>query len=113
MATKKRSTMKHAASTMKRKATKAKAGKSAVAKIEKKAKKATRLVKAEKHKAERTAASVRVKAKKLLSKAQHFQHDASDVAARIGTTMETIGDAIVSLVKPDDAAAARRRSAVR
>jgi hypothetical protein len=49
-------------------------------------------------KREATTATVGAKAKQL----KHVQHDAADVAMRIGSTMETIGGAVMSLVKPSD-----------
>jgi hypothetical protein len=47
-----------------------------------------------------TKGTVRAKAKKLATKLKHAQHDAADVAMRIGSTMETIGGAVMALVKP-------------
>jgi hypothetical protein len=70
------------------------------AKAKKPAKAAAKKVRAVKTKAKATAATVRAKAKKLVAKLEHVTHDAADVAARIGSTMETIGGAVVSLVHP-------------
>ena len=112
MATKKRSAIKKAASTVKKQAKKAtKAGKAVVAKVQrtgraatKKAsgagKAATQLVKTNKKKAIATVATVRGKANKIATKLKKAQHSASDIAMRVGSTMESIGNALVSLVTP-------------
>ncbi len=122
MATKKRSPIKKAVSTVKTQAKKAtKAGKSAVAKVQstgraatKKAsgvtKKAKGLVTTNTKKAVATVETVRDKAKKLATKIEHAQHSASEIAMRVGSTMESIGSALVSLVSPPSGAAARKKS---
>jgi seryl-tRNA synthetase len=80
---KKRARTKHAASAVKHQ-TKRAANKTATKSVHKKA----------------TTATVRATATKLAKKLKHVQHDAADVAMRIGSTMETIGGAVMSLVKP-------------
>ena len=65
-----------------------------------KAKKVRSTVKAKSKKAVATKGTVRAKAKKLATKLRHVKHDAKDVATRIGSTMETIGGALMSLVTP-------------
>ncbi len=114
MATKKRSAIKKATSTVKKQAKKAtKAGKAVVAKVQrtgsaakKKAssvgKAATKLVKTNKKKAVATVGTVRGTAKKIATKLKKAQHSASDIAMRVGSTMETIGNALVSLVSPHE-----------
>lgn len=121
MTSKKKSPIKKVASTAKKQAKKATtAGKTVVAKVKRTARsaaktasstrtKAATVVHTEKKKVVATAESVRGKAKKLVSKAQKFGHDASDVAVRIGSTMETIGGAILSIVKPAETTSERKQ----
>lgn len=61
-------------------------------------------------KATATAARVRDKAHKLMSRIQSAEHGAADLTTRIGSTMETIGSALVSLVAPTDRSAKPKRS---
>jgi hypothetical protein len=96
MATRKRAIKK----AVKKVAKAAKTAKSA--KPAKAVKSAKKKVAAVKTKAKATAGTVRAKAKKLVGKLKHVQHDAAEVAMRIGSTMETIGGAVMSLVKPSD-----------
>lgn len=103
MTTKKKSPIKKVASTAKTQA------KKAVKTANRARTKAATVVHTENKKVVATAKSVRGKAKKLVSKAQKFGHDASDVAARIGSTMETIGGAILSIVKPAEANSERKQ----
>jgi hypothetical protein len=104
MAAKRTSIKKAATKTKKRAKKAASAGKATVAKVKRVVKKASGAAKAKKKAAASTMERVRSKAKKLVEKVEHAGHEASDVAVRIGSTMETIGSAIVSMIKPDAAA---------
>jgi hypothetical protein len=82
---------------------------SAVKKTAKKVSKAGKTAKKAANKVA-TAATVRGKAKKVVAKLQKAQHGASDMAMRIGSTMETIGEALMSLVEPDHGGKSPRKA---
>lgn len=50
-----------------------------------------------------TGAKVRDKAHKLMSRIRKAEHGAADVTMKVGSTMETIGNALVALVSSNDA----------
>ena len=98
--------MKKTASTVKKGANK-KVAKTATTKAANAKTKVTS-AKVGKKKAATTVSTVRGKAKKLVAKVVKAEHSAVDVAERIGSTMETIGTAILSIVKPVQAATQKR-----
>ena len=113
----KTSAVKKAASTVKKTVKKgvtkvktaAKASKAAGAKAQKAKTKVTSVVKTGQKKVATTVDSVKGKAQQIIAKVQHAEHTAVDIAERIGTSMETIGGAILSVLKPAKTAA--RKSA--
>jgi hypothetical protein len=78
------------------------AGKAVASKIKRPAKAATSM------NAATTGAKVRDKAHKLMSRIRKAEHSAADVTMKVGSTMETIGDALVALVSSNDARPRRK-----
>lgn len=112
MAKQKPARIKKAVSAAKKKAPKQVATKvkKVAAKTKRVAAKAKTVVKAKAKRATTTMGTVREKAHKLADKLHHVQHDAVDVAMRIGSTMESIGGALKSLVTPGDATKTREKA---